>query len=238
MACRTFNRSEYCGLSFIGSFLLILGLTFVFIYEFLILLSPALKLPLLVLISILLFMVLWCLLATAYTEPGRVPFYWGMTPENNEAEQRKYCLHCHNFKPERSHHCSTCRKCVLNMDHHCPWVNNCIGFHNRKHFILFLFYLELGLITMAIVCSILMFWEFKRVAQTGDTDIHFALRLICLLTAVPLAFTIGAFFLFHFNMVLTNTTTLENMLQKRNFDKPEDTAYNSKPIEDYDVGKW
>ena len=47
---------------------------------------------------------------------------------------------CHVFKPERCHHCSVCNRCVLNMDHHCPWINNCVGFHNRKIFILLLLY--------------------------------------------------------------------------------------------------
>ena len=32
------------------------------------------------------------------------------------------------------------------MDHHCPWINNCIGFYNRKPFMLMLIYLVISLL--------------------------------------------------------------------------------------------
>lgn len=47
-------------------------------------------------------------------------------------------------KPERSHHCSICKTCVIKYDHHCPWLNQCVGLHNERYFLLFLLYLVTG----------------------------------------------------------------------------------------------
>ncbi len=53
-------------------------------------------------------------------------------------------------KPIRAHHCSICRNCVMNMDHHCPWLNSCVGFWNRKTFILVLVYVNLLILTWTV----------------------------------------------------------------------------------------
>ncbi|XP_051912773.1 uncharacterized protein LOC127595124 [Hippocampus zosterae] len=157
-------------------------------------------------------MTLWSLWASSCGDPGRVPFKWGQV-----------------FKPERCHHCSTCGRCVLNMDHHCPWINNCIGFHNRKPFILMLFYGVLTLLLALVGVLINIPAIARRVDEQppGLAALMVLLAAGCLLELVVLAM-IGAFFKFHLGLLFGNLTTIEMLEQQR--------SKGDSPSSDYDIG--
>jgi hypothetical protein len=61
------------------------------------------------------------------------------------------CRKCMVVRIPNAHHCTKCKGCVLKHDHHCPWINNCIGMFNRKHFILFCWYSNIGILHGMII---------------------------------------------------------------------------------------
>ena len=61
-------------------------------------------------------------------------------------EKGQKCRTCDIEKPPRSKHCSMCGFCVEKLDHHCVWINQCVGLHNYKYFLSFLF-------LHAIICT-------------------------------------------------------------------------------------
>ena len=50
--------------------------------------------------------------------------------------------------------------------------------------------------------------EIKKVSETNQTDIHFAIKLLVTLGAIPLFFALLSFLIFHLKMIFANTTTL------------------------------
>ena len=170
--------------------------------------------PTLIIFIILLLLLISSFITAMNTNPGDIPLYWGFYIGDDDFKRKRYCLICNAFKPERSHHCSVCNKCVLNMDHHCPWVDNCIGFYNRKFFMQLLFYLS-------ILLYYVDFTSVYYVYLTG-TDIyynkftythkfHAFIVFLSFLFVVIFTIVITFFFKFHIQLVLNNSTTIENL---------------------------
>lgn len=165
-------------------------------------------------------MIFWCYLSAVCADPGKPPAFWGFYLENPEDKRRNYCAYCHTYKPERCHHCSTCGRCVLNMDHHCPWLHNCIGFFNRKYFMLLLFYTWISLLLGTIFACIRLKDPFTSVVikeYTKDTtsvlDLLFGVMAI---VAMGILFVIMTIFIkYHVELISNNSTTLENLEEQR-----------------------
>ncbi|KAJ3661095.1 hypothetical protein Zmor_005511 [Zophobas morio] len=53
----------------------------------------------------------------------------------------RFCAVCECIAPPRSWHCPTCNVCILKRDHHCMFTSCCVGHHNLRYFISFVFYI-------------------------------------------------------------------------------------------------
>lgn len=127
-----------------------------------------------------------------------------------EFKRRRYCLLCHVFKPERTHHCSVCNRCVLNMDHHCPWINNCVGFHNRKIFILLLFYGLINLYQILLLMLPIAYNNMLNLLNSQETESQLPyLNIGATVFILCLTLLLSMFSRFHFRLVLENSTTIE-----------------------------
>ncbi|KAL4510762.1 hypothetical protein ABPG72_004916 [Tetrahymena utriculariae] len=193
----------------------------------------------LIIFNLFSFMLAWSLIVTMFTDPGRVPQNWGYFLDDHEHKKRRYCLICHIFKPERCHHCSACNRCVLNMDHHCPWLGNCIGFKNRKFFILLLFYVNVTtwLAMFGMIGEIFNIMVSIKQKLGGDDTITISWFSDFLIVAsfgvdITAMVIIGIFFKFHLDLIFMNTTTLENLDRKRN------NSSSSPQPNNYDMGQY
>ena len=86
---------------FIGVVVVILLNYFIFTFMYMLDLKPTAYIVLLAVFHFFFIMLVWSLLRSIFSDPGRVPIYWGFFAEEAENRKRRYCLLCHSFKPER-----------------------------------------------------------------------------------------------------------------------------------------
>ena len=98
------------------------------------------------------------------------------------------------------------------MDHHCRWLNNCVGFENRKFFMLVLLY-SFVLCIICLVFSIYPIFIFSKEIYNGNFTVLWNLIVICIgyLFLFVFFFIMICFLKYHFDLIQKNKTTLEVM---------------------------
>jgi len=142
------------------------------------------------------------------THPGPIPEGWSARVKD---------LHSHypggmttrfefntirmSWKPVRCHHDRHTERLILNLDHFCPWIGNCVGFCNRKFFVLFLLY------TWVSLLYVLVGMNDDYVAKKDDDD--WSWLWLTYVSDLLLLVVIFGFWVYHMWLVVTNSTTVE-----------------------------
>lgn len=174
---------------------------------------------------------LWSFLQAHLREPGVVPQRWlnfalsagkSLPIEVARAEWQPglatLCMKCRVPRPERAHHCHICDKCVLRMDHHCPWINNCVGFHNYKFFLLLVIYSGVTLFFTLVTsfpafvrCLDGLLWEQLGAMWEVRLELYVVITFcIFEILAVVVALMVGVLLYAHLPLASLNITTIED----------------------------
>lgn len=131
------------------------------------------------------------------------------------------CAVCECMRPPRAWHCDMCDICVLKRDHHCTFLATCVGYHNQRYFMLFVFHIFLSMIYAFYYnvqfLSGFITWNhglviFKFVFPLASFAFDFGPETLYVFLVV-INFIVGAFtgylFFYHLDNVIKGITTPE-----------------------------
>eukprot|EP00931_Biecheleriopsis_adriatica_P093592 TRINITY_DN67319_c0_g1_i1.p1 TRINITY_DN67319_c0_g1~~TRINITY_DN67319_c0_g1_i1.p1 ORF type:complete len:444 (-),score=93.07 TRINITY_DN67319_c0_g1_i1:20-1351(-) len=142
-----------------------------------------------------------------FEQEGSARRYFLLEKKRSTGELR-FCKKELKFKPDRAHFCSAMQRNILRMDHYCPWLANCVGYHNHKFFILFLFY--------TVVASATLDFSVLQALSAGSfSGGHTFMMTQGALMSSLLTGILGPFCTFHCWLMSHNMTTIEYCEKKR-----------------------
>lgn len=184
--------------------------------------------------AILLVFMITMLILTTFSEPGIVPRrpFSESSPNrrppriqrllvNGKYVMLKYCGTCNIYRPPRCSHCSICDSCVLDFDHHCPWIGNCIGRHNYRRFLVFLYACVFLSLWTLYTCVWILVLKVDERSISGGTDSNWSLLndvlrsdpspiILAIYTLIAVCFVVGLYG-FHMYLVVVGMTTNEHL---------------------------
>merc|ERR1712216_594040 len=119
--------------------------------------------------------IVWNYAACAFVSPGspnaNVSFGSEAAAQFGRLKDFELCRRCAVPRPRgRAHHCSTCGVCAYDLDHHCIYINNCVGYLNRRNFVLFMTWEIIGGVYALTMLTLAVRADYAAIAGTLITS--------------------------------------------------------------------
>lgn len=105
------------------------------------------------------------------------------------------------------------------MDHHCFFTDTCVGLHNHKDFILFLFYSTVVLLFVNVSMGFEILYNGKRF-EDDVSGVENTLIIFCSATCFAISLFTGFLFGFNIYLMKVNLTTIEFNVKEIDMLKP------------------